>query len=141
MYDIDGTQQEVFDRVVLHFVDQKRPAMNHLGSCKYRFNGLKCAAGVLIPDEKYAPVLEGHDFCQLIDTFWDDKACSMADPLFTCNPSLIALITGLQMAHDHSRAWHIELAAKELLVNELRNVAKQFHLDPSKIDLITEWTA
>lgn len=140
-YDIDGTSQEVFDRVVAHFAQQKRAAMNDLGSCKYRFNGLKCAAGALIPDDKYAPVLEGHDFCQIIDPFWDSWSSCMIDPLFTCNPNLIDLITALQMAHDQSRAWNSELTPKEKLIQHLRELAKYFHLDPSKIDMITEWTA
>lgn len=53
-----------FDTVVAHLRQQKKKArgLNQVGMliCKYRGDdGLKCAAGCLIPDELYKPEMEG----------------------------------------------------------------------------------
>lgn len=61
------TNQETFDIVARALIKQGRPAFDNLrtgGACRYRFaleDGtiLKCAAGHLIPDEKYDPRMEG----------------------------------------------------------------------------------
>lgn len=46
------TKQEAFDKVVRHLVAQGRPALNRNKSCAYlSADGLKCAAGCLIPDD------------------------------------------------------------------------------------------
>jgi hypothetical protein len=48
------------DKVEQHLIQQKARAVNGDGSaCMYRSaGGLMCAAGCLIPDEKYSPALE-----------------------------------------------------------------------------------
>jgi hypothetical protein len=51
--------QEVFDTVATHLFTQGRPATEY-GRCRYRTSdGLKCAVGCLIDDDKYFPGLEG----------------------------------------------------------------------------------
>ena len=51
--------QEVFDIVVNHLVTQRRPAYTGLSGCMYRApDGLRCAVGVLIPDNLYDPEFE-----------------------------------------------------------------------------------
>ena len=63
--------QGIFDRVAGHLLEQKRKSRgllpNNRGvSCLYRGpDGLKCAAGVLIPDELYSTSLEGTSFLSL----------------------------------------------------------------------------
>lgn len=53
------TKQETFDIVVSALLKQGRPSMDNV-DCRYRAaDGAKCAAGHLIPDEKYDPVIEG----------------------------------------------------------------------------------
>lgn len=53
------TKQQTFDTVVKHLRKQKRKA-THGSACRYRTDsGLKCAAGCLIPDDKYYRVAEG----------------------------------------------------------------------------------
>ncbi len=53
------TKQELFDRVATHLKQQRERSVSR-GLCVYRgSNGLKCAIGVLIPDEAYHPSLEG----------------------------------------------------------------------------------
>lgn len=45
--------QDMFNRVKKHMLTQNAKAINRHGSCKYRIDGLKCAIGALIPDDKY----------------------------------------------------------------------------------------
>lgn len=52
------TEQEVFNRVAVHLLSQKKRSEDKFG-CLYRSpEGLKCAIGCLIPDEKYSPSME-----------------------------------------------------------------------------------
>lgn len=57
------TRQEIFDRVAAHLLQQGerciRDEMPYAGACMYRGDrGLKCAIGVLIPDDSYYEELE-----------------------------------------------------------------------------------
>lgn len=58
------TNQEIFDKVATHLLTQKAKSMAIISddySCAYRGDdGLKCAVGCLIPDDKYDPTMEGH---------------------------------------------------------------------------------
>lgn len=66
------TDQEIFDKVREHFITNRNPPGGQaLGSgdfrCQYRGpDGSKCAAGVLIPDDKYDPSIEGCKFAGLM---------------------------------------------------------------------------
>src|SRR5258706_1958080 len=62
------TNQELFDKVKNHLLSQnaqsiayRTPQTYHVVKyCVYKNeNGLKCAIGCLIPDEKYSPEFEG----------------------------------------------------------------------------------
>ena len=54
MIKLPDTLQEIFDIVSTHLLKQNARSINHEGTCMYRGdNGLKCAAGVLIPDDQY----------------------------------------------------------------------------------------
>lgn len=131
MYDINGTKQEIFDRVEQHLAQQGEPALCMLPqydeydeeySCAYRTpRGLKCAAGCLIPDEKYNPEFENATFSGVL--------------LFgtlTCDPDLVDFIENLQMAHDARGSLHE-------LQNELRDIANEYDLNDDSVNLITEW--
>lgn len=59
------TKQEIFDRVAEHLLTQMEKSGVVDETCGYGFrclyrgpNGLKCAAGALIPDELYDPCIE-----------------------------------------------------------------------------------
>lgn len=59
-----ATAQEVFDQVVNHLREQKVPSEDDSGDmCMYRKEKdgvvLKCAAGCLIADNEYDPLMEG----------------------------------------------------------------------------------
>lgn len=49
----EATEQEVFDYVATHLLTQNQKAQTPNGSCRYRVDGLSCAAGCLIADEEY----------------------------------------------------------------------------------------
>lgn len=87
--------QEIFDTVVRHLAVQGRRAIARqgYGGCAYRGdNGTKCAAGVLIPDEKYDPGMEGSNVYAVADRY------RLALPeWFAPN---VDLIFELQGAHD-----------------------------------------
>ncbi len=73
------TLQETYDKVVAHLRKQGIRAMkqepNGFSACVYRNNeGLKCAAGCLIPDEKYSPYMEG---MAVVSTDITDKMLSV----------------------------------------------------------------
>lgn len=61
----DATAQEVFDQIVDHLRNQgcKSIADNR---CLYRNGQLKCAAGCLIGDDEYSPLMEGGSWSVLI---------------------------------------------------------------------------
>lgn len=130
MYDINGTKQEIFDRVVTHLAQQGEPALCMLPqadydtdgpSCAYRTpQGLKCAAGCLIPDEKYKPEFENEMFRSILSR------------QLTCDPMLIDLINSLQIAHDAR-------TSKQLLQNALYDIAREYKLNADSVNLITEW--
>lgn len=52
LFELPETEQEVFDIIKSHLLRQKQRSWDK-GDCKYRHGDLRCAAGVLIPDECY----------------------------------------------------------------------------------------
>ena len=50
--------QLMFDTVATHLLKQGERAGDEVFGCYYRWNGLKCAIGVLIPDDMYVPEME-----------------------------------------------------------------------------------
>jgi len=53
------TRQEMFAIIRKHLLTQNVQAVGAIG-CSYRgHNGTKCAIGILIPDDKYDPNMEG----------------------------------------------------------------------------------
>lgn len=130
MYDINGSKQEVFDRVVTHLAQQGEPALCMLlqgdeteeYSCAYRTpDGKMCAAGCLIPDEKYKPEFENATFSGVL-----------LSSTLTCDPDLVDFIENLQMAHDARVSLH-------QLQSELRHIANGYGINADSVDLITEW--
>jgi len=53
--------QEVYNKVKTHLLTQNEKSKVHTsGMCRYRTGTeLKCAVGILIPDELYDPIFEG----------------------------------------------------------------------------------
>jgi hypothetical protein len=96
------TQQEIFNTVATHLILQNVKAVAG-NSCKYRTtNGLKCAAGCLIPDSEYKVSFEGSRIVA-IDFFID--LCGGK------NTKTFGLLQDLQGAHDYiePNEWKHEL--------------------------------
>jgi hypothetical protein len=60
--------QQAFDTMVQHLRKQRQKSRNSgCGTCLYRGpDGLKCAVGVLIPDELYSKEMEGQAIDRLL---------------------------------------------------------------------------
>ena len=65
LFKLPKTPQEVYDIVKLHLLSQNKVCAKGL-LCRYSYNGLKCAAGVLIPAEHYDPAFESITWGELV---------------------------------------------------------------------------
>lgn len=66
MFKLPETAQEVFDKVYNHLMTQMKRCTDGF-NCLYRGkDGLKCAAGCLIPDEYYKEEMEENGWVQLV---------------------------------------------------------------------------
>ena len=115
--------QEVFDIVVNHLVTQRRPAYNDIRNCVYRApDGLRCAVGVLIPDDLYDPEFEGVGVDSLIRELFNEDLADWRDHR--------KLLLALQHVHDKcltiSRRGTFNITD---LRRRLLNVAVEFSLE------------
>ena len=67
------TEQEIFDKVVLHLYQQGEPSITHGGRCRYRLSGKMCAIGCLIPDDMYSESMEGGVTAKYVASKLGDK--------------------------------------------------------------------
>lgn len=105
--------QEIFTFVAEALLEQGKPSISENDACLYRApDGCKCAAGWLLPDEKYSADMEGKsvDALRYFKQFEELK---------------LALISALQRAHDEA-AIHIRFIPT--LTAELDIVAARFNL-------------
>ena len=115
------SMQELFDYITRGLLKQGRPsAIGKEGSfaCLYRGpNGLKCAAGLVLPDEFYRPDMEGAGISSI--RYFENLTMEKHD-----------LLQDLQGAHDNTARVALDSLAewKELLVNRLEQLAKQYGL-------------
>lgn len=105
------TLQETFNIVVQNLRRQRKQSLGIDGSCLYRSDdGLKCAAGWLIPDDKYSDSIE--DKCA------DDEsvACILEEEGHD-----VDLVLSLQRIHDDipPSGWE----------HSWRTLANRFHLE------------
>jgi len=100
------TNQEYFDTVTRHLLNQNEQSIGDGGLCSYRgTDGLKCAIGCLIPDDKYDPGLEGRGVLH-----------PAVYSLIGAQPDQTSLLLGLQSTHDgrvpsewRERLWEIAM--------------------------------
>ena len=105
-----SAEQEVFDMITNHLLTQNEKCIedvnNDTNSCKYKLGHLKCAAGCLIPEDKYNYNFENKEWIVIANrlglTQHED------------------LITSLQYIHDYYKVeeW------RDCLIN----LAKQYNL-------------
>ena len=111
--------QEVFDKVVAHLRQQKKKSIytyevydgKTCTSCAYRGdNGLKCAAGIFIPDEDYVVDMENTPI-----------SSSRIFPVLKRQNINFDLLKSLQIVHDGFEPYEWE--------TRLHDVAKKFNLN------------
>lgn len=93
LFNLPKTAQEIYDTVAEHMLkqNQRSTLLSIAGydACAYRgMDGLKCAAGCLIPEEIYQVIFEGYSWPEMISDFDFPK-------------DHWELITKLQNIHDH----------------------------------------
>ena len=116
--------QEIFDTVATHLFTQGRRAFDGVG-CVYRTpEGLSCAVGCLIPDDLYAPEMEGHGVTFLLDEFTE------LPDWFSEN---LGLLAELQNTHDHDLCWKSTSAMHRALTR----VAREYGLSPAILDRLS----
>ena len=96
------TNQQTFTLVRNHLLKQGKKALDDRCNCCYLTNGLKCAAGCLIPEGKYDPSFERREVPKvMIENGFSDW--------FGHNARLVSL---LQYIHDcsPSREWDKRLS-------------------------------
>jgi len=105
------TAQEVFDKVATHLLRQGKQASNGPACMYLTADGLKCAAGCLIPDEEYSPNFEYKGWNQL--------------PVPAMHGTLIR---NLQNLHDHNPPflWQRKLEDVAIMYNLSREVLFNF---------------
>jgi len=113
-------RQEIFDKISKHLLTQNLRSANGR-RCYYRSpEGLKCALGALIPDEKYDQKLEGQSAysVEVLKAIGLGKT-SREDKDF---------LRKLQEIHDHSEpdewAWRLRMFAERY--NLIFSIEKEF---------------
>jgi len=137
------TTQQIFDKVALHLMTQLRtsrgpnpqfaPPASEAIVCYYRAeNGDKCAAGCLISDEDYNPVIEGKDAKQqVVSDVLYKNGVDMTDR------EVSHLVVTLQICHDRvpprledfDLSIHHSNREGECWKTELVRIANEFRLD------------
>ena len=124
------SDQETFDKVVAHLRKQGCKSIKN-GQCRYRNDtGNSCAAGCLIPDNDYNPLMEG---CSVIVGGGSYTNLSPNDLLatnyFKDNGYNLELLRSLQEVHDNSNV--------EFWERRLSDIAIKYNLkysSPNKKD-------
>lgn len=120
--------QETFDTVVNHLIKQGRrsvislndPLRGPFKQCAYRTpEGLKCAAGILIPDELYSPRMEMSNVFSVVRK-WPEVREHFGD---------VDVLYELQTVHDNVASWD-ENGLSPIGRLKLNDVASKFSLSP-----------
>lgn len=131
--DLQDERQRYFDTVVRHLVAQGRRAYGggivRQGdgvSCRYRAavgdEILKCAIGCLIPDDQYAPAMEGQTVTAIVSTHDFFKRFPWVRAAYVHK----GLLRRLQSAHDRR-------AAGETLRDLLLDIALDYGLNTDAV--------
>lgn len=133
------TRQETFDIAVTGVLGQGGQSIHEEGHCVYRNEkGRKCAAGHLIPDDRYDESLEYASVCEIaIDRCSETGIFSYTVGRLTRVGDIIRdeghdldLVCYLQSAHDNL----VQRASIDALKINFLEVAADFDLDPSIIN-------
>ena len=114
--------QEVFDIVVNHLFTQGRPAYDGVRGCMYRApDGLRCAVGVLIPDDLYDKAFENNQSNFVIQKLFDAGLADWREHE--------DILIRLQIIHDNCLKTEKGTFNLTVLDEDLRNTAANFSLE------------
>jgi hypothetical protein len=128
------TRQQILETVARHLFAQGRASIkvdqDQEPYCVYRGkDGLKCAAGVLIPDEAYSPHMEK----KTVDSF---RRHSFRRYFPDVDPDDVGFLRGLQEIHDRLGLRISVVFKEDELRRRLREYAEEFELDASFLDTL-----
>lgn len=116
-------RQRIFDRVVEHLAQQGKPAMTK-GTCMYRTeDGLSCAVGCLIPNDKYEPAMENQRVGAVLNAWPALNKILGISKVSYIKTADIDFLRDLQSAHDRADTGRH-------LADMLRLVAARYKLNP-----------
>ena len=128
------TAQEVWSKVANHLMQQGRVCYTQHNGCAYHdeVTGMKCAVGILIPENEYTPNCEGQPIYSLRTKHF-------------CPPTLKALmdqhgllLSELQRIHDNSAGEnYIPEHLRKVWFIALRNLGRSVGLDTTEFE--TRW--
>ncbi len=125
------SEQEIFDTVLQKIREQGKPSI-YCGGCAYRGpDGLKCAAGHLIPDEDYTKEFEEGTVgkCFLEETAGNEESFLVTN-YFNDKGYDLNFISELQQAHD------LNYKAESFVEHfnaSMRKVANKYKLEYSEV--------
>lgn len=133
------TNEWIFNTVANHLIRQKRQSLrktDELNRCAYRSDdgtNCKCAMGVLIPDDKYDPIIEGYSL-----RMHTNKPTGYFSGLTSgCYPviALATIFKDLNYSNDNMR-FVLELQAihDNVPVKEWIAALKNLHLEQSSMN-------
>jgi hypothetical protein len=116
--------QEIFDTVAVHLFDQGQRSVDKR-FCRYHNDaGLKCAVGILIPEEEYFPEMDqgNKTIKNLIELYPDKFPDWMSENL--------GLIQGLQSVHDKQENWK----SSDNMHDALVEIASIYEVNPDILE-------
>lgn len=114
--------QQIFDTVWKHFVTNNSRSGMHEGKCMLRTpDGRKCAAGILIPDDKYDPSLDDEQY--QAEACWSERVAGLIrmDVVF---------LSELVDCHDRATSGmrYAELGFNGAIKENLERLAEEYSL-------------
>lgn len=111
--------QTIFNTVVLHLFRQGQRSLGPTNwPAYYGRAGRRCAAGILIPAERYDPKMEGKSYDWVANSY-------KILPAAIRTPAAVRFISSLQDVHDTAANWH----STDRLRTACRLVAEAYDLD------------
>ena len=135
--------QEAFETIIRHLMNQKRRCATDNGECYYRHPfepGLKCAAGALIPDEYYEEQMERRGIGSLIDTNEGRNGRLQNDIKKLFMGIDLNLLTALQGMHDNVNPglWKQKLYVISMNYNLDNTILGEFEDIPMEESFVVE---
>jgi hypothetical protein len=116
--------QEIFDTVSKHLFDQGKRSLDNIHCRYYADDGLKCAVGILIPEDQYFEDMDkGNKSIKRLLLEYADKFPKWMH-------ENVELLCDLQNAHDKWYNWEHQ----DIMEKSLEDIAKNHKLSAKKLE-------